>query len=431
MENGLPQNTVQALVQTQDGFVWLGTEVGLVRFDGNGFQVFDKNTRPALPGNDVRCLLAAKDGALWIGTSDGLAHLLHPERVFDPIPLAVSVTGIRRGDSLYPAAQEITLPWSATPLQLQILSSTMRNRSELAFKYRMQGLEPDWAESQNGLAVFSAVPPGNYTFEAMAGNSSLGAESAAVKVRVKILAPWWRSDWFYGLCAVAVLLLFAAVNRLYERHLRARSRELECMVGERTRELEKSRERLRIQATHDGLTGMLNRIAILRAMTVEMDRAQREDRTVIVALIDLDHFKRINDAYGHLAGDEALRWFAAAVETAIRPYDHAGRYGGEEFLLVLTQVPRQATEQRLDSLHASISKLQVNWRGLRFRITCSMGAVVFDPSDVLASVESLLSTADQALYAAKAAGRDRVVLQQVNGMDVDHESPAETLAEIS
>ena len=74
MENGLPQNTVQALAQTPDGFVWLGTEAGLVRFDGNSFQVFDKNSSPALPGSDVRCLLAAKDGALWIGTSEGLAR---------------------------------------------------------------------------------------------------------------------------------------------------------------------------------------------------------------------------------------------------------------------------------------------------------------------------------------------------------------------
>jgi len=74
MENGLPQNTVQALAQTSDGFLWLGTEVGLVRFDGNSFQVFDKNTQPALPGNDVRCLLVDGDGSLWIGTSEGLAH---------------------------------------------------------------------------------------------------------------------------------------------------------------------------------------------------------------------------------------------------------------------------------------------------------------------------------------------------------------------
>ena len=74
MENGLPQNTVQALIQTRDGFVWLGTEMGLVRFDGNGFEVFDRNSSPALPGNDVRCLQETHDGALWIGTSEGLAR---------------------------------------------------------------------------------------------------------------------------------------------------------------------------------------------------------------------------------------------------------------------------------------------------------------------------------------------------------------------
>jgi ligand-binding sensor domain-containing protein len=74
MENGLPQNTVQALAQTKNGFIWLGTEAGLVRFDGNSFAVFDKNSSPALPGNDVRCLLETKDGALWIGTSEGLAR---------------------------------------------------------------------------------------------------------------------------------------------------------------------------------------------------------------------------------------------------------------------------------------------------------------------------------------------------------------------
>jgi signal transduction histidine kinase/ligand-binding sensor domain-containing protein len=74
MENGLPQNTVQALVQTRDGFIWLGTEVGLVRFDGTSFQVFDRNSSPALPSSDIRCLLETRDGALWIGTSDGLAR---------------------------------------------------------------------------------------------------------------------------------------------------------------------------------------------------------------------------------------------------------------------------------------------------------------------------------------------------------------------
>ena len=74
MENGLPQNTVQALAQTQDGFLWLGTEAGLVRFDGVEFQTYDHNSNPALPGSDIRALLATRDGALWIGTNAGLAR---------------------------------------------------------------------------------------------------------------------------------------------------------------------------------------------------------------------------------------------------------------------------------------------------------------------------------------------------------------------
>jgi diguanylate cyclase (GGDEF)-like protein len=131
-----------------------------------------------------------------------------------------------------------------------------------------------------------------------------------------------------------------------------------------------------------------------------------------VAIIDLDHFKPINDEYGHLAGDEALRWFAAAVGTAIRAYDHAGRYGGEEFLLVLTQIPREAAEQRLTSLHRAISNLQVKAGTCEFQLNCSVGATVFVPSKGPATVESLLAIADQALYAAKADGRNRVVFRQ-------------------
>lgn len=102
MENGLPQNTVQALVQGANGFLWIGTEVGLVRFDGNGFQVFDKDTVPALPGNDVHCLFSAQDGALWIGTGDGLARWKdNAIRVFttnDGLP-ANSIVGLNAGGS--------------------------------------------------------------------------------------------------------------------------------------------------------------------------------------------------------------------------------------------------------------------------------------------------------------------------------------------
>ena len=353
---------------------------------------------------------------MWIGTSGGMAHLLHPEHVFDSVPLGALITGVRRGEQDYSTAEPIRLPWSALPLNFKLSSPTMRNRSELIFRYRMEGLQPDWVESPDGLATFSALPPGQYTFLAMTQNPGLSAYSNVVQVQITILPPWWRKRWFFALCALALFLLVVAADRFRARRLLETRKHLEKLVRERTLELEASRELLRIQATHDGLTGMLNRVGILRALEAEMDRARRECTCLVVALIDLDHFKHINDAFGHLAGDEALRWFAAAVESAKRSYDHAGRYGGEEFLLVLPEIPPDAVEQRLATLHASISNLQVHIERPenQFAFTCSIGATLFNPFTGSASVGALLVTADRALYAAKAGGRNRCCFRAVS-----------------
>ena len=400
-----------SILADRRGWIWLGTDWGLVVWNGREWRRLTQTS--GLIWNDMNKGILTKglDGTIWVETSGGLAHLMHPERVFNPQPLAVSITGIERGDQVYPVVQQLRLPWASPPLRFQISSPAMRDRADLVFAYRMEGLQPDWTESRDGVAVFSALPAGKYTFIAMARNPGLNAFSSYVTVKVEILPPWWRSRWFYASICLTLLLLLMAAGFLYARHLRARRLELETLVQERTRELELSREQLRLQATHDGLTGMLNRTAILRALSSEMDRARRENRTVVVALVDLDHFKRVNDAYGHMAGDEALRWFSAAVGTAIRPYDHAGRYGGEEFLLVLTEVPRESVEQRLTILHGAISNLKIQTSEFDFSIACSMGATVFDPSAGPGSVESLLAIADDAMYAAKAQGRNRMILQ--------------------
>ena len=413
-----------AILVDHRGWVWLGADMGLVVWNGHNWRQITQES--GLIWNDINqgMMQEATDGSLWIGTSGGMSHLLYPERVFDTIPLTVYLTELRRGATNYLGTREITMPWAGSPLIIRISSPTMRNRSELALKIRMVGYQSEWMDTHTGNATFPRLPLGSYTFMAMACNPGLNACSVPVKVDIKVLPPWWRTYWFYGLCTLAILLLLAASIHFYSRQLRARSQHLEMLVRERTKELEASREQLRIQATHDGLTGMLNRVAILRALTAETDRALRENRTIVVALVDLDHFKRINDRYGHLAGDEALRWFAAAVGAAIRPYDHAGRYGGEEFLLTLTEVPHEAVEPRLVSLQNAISNLKVCARGSEFTLNCSMGATVFDPSDGPATVESLLTIADDALYAAKAEGRNRVVFRLAGSSGPGEDSQA-------
>jgi diguanylate cyclase (GGDEF)-like protein len=398
-----------AVLVDHRGWVWLGTDLGVVVWNGISWRHLSQESGLIWNDIDQTAMHEAPDGSLWVGTSGGIAHLLHPERVFESIPLSVSVTAIKRGRMLFPMATEITLPWSGLPLNFQFSSPAMPNRSELVFNYRLKDFQADWVENKDGLAIFSGLPPGDYILEAVAQNASLGSHSDVVQVSVHILPPWWKSQWFIGVCVLSLLGLFWATTRLYARHLRARSRHLESQVKERTRELELSREQLRIQATHDGLTGMLNRSAALRALAKELERATREGRRLVVALVDLDHFKEINDTRGHLAGDEALRWFAAAVGSAIRPYDVAGRYGGEEFILILTEIPVDAVQQRLSVLHGAISNLTVMDRGSEFTVNCSVGATLFEP-ETGGTVESLLIVADHALYEAKSQGRNRAVL---------------------
>ena len=400
-----------AILADRRGWVWLGTDLGLAVWNGRSWRHLTQES--GLIWNDVSedILRDSPDGSIWIGTAGGVAHLLHPELVFDASPLPASVTSVRRGEQDLTAVEKIVLPWAGLPLRFQVSSPVARDRSELVFKYRLDGLQTDWIESQDGVAVYSRLLPGTYAFTAIASNPGLGADSAPLKVQVIILPPWWRTNSFYFLCALALMLVVVAADRLRAKYLGAKSRELEKMIHQRTRELELSHEQLRIQATHDPLTGMLNRAGILRVMEVEKERARRRGKTTLVALVDLDHFKRVNDDFGHLVGDEALRRFAAAITAAIRRYDHAGRFGGEEFLLVLSDVPMEAAEQRLARIHASISNLLTQCGESEIVLNCSIGGALFDAKTGPATNESLLSLADEALYAAKSAGRNCVVFR--------------------
>jgi diguanylate cyclase (GGDEF)-like protein len=151
----------------------------------------------------------------------------------------------------------------------------------------------------------------------------------------------------------------------------------------------------------------------MTAFEKQLVLGSRERKTVTVVLADIDHFKLINDVHGHLGGDAALRRFAEAASASIRPYDSIGRYGGEEFLMVLIGIETAELEERLRTLHSHISDLGVRYLEHEFRITCSLGAVFLPEGHTgqpMPDQEDALAAADEALYQAKEAGRNRVVL---------------------
>jgi diguanylate cyclase (GGDEF)-like protein len=190
---------------------------------------------------------------------------------------------------------------------------------------------------------------------------------------------------------------------------------LEHLIGERTSELEAekiellaTRETLHYQATHDALTGLWNRSAILDILRRELTHARVEGTALGVVLTDIDHFKKINDTLGHLAGDAILREAAQRMLNSIRQSDFIGRYGGEEFLIILPGLIPGGYSTRLHRLQTAIGGEHFRHHDDFVRITSSFGVTWAYPDGEPVSVEELIHRTDEALYIAKAQGRDRI-----------------------
>jgi two-component system, cell cycle response regulator len=191
-----------------------------------------------------------------------------------------------------------------------------------------------------------------------------------------------------------------------ESELKAR-----LLVGQRILELQEelvtARESMRYAATHDFLTELMNRGAVLNVLDRELERARREHNPIGVILADIDHFKNVNDALGHLFGDHALKEVARRLRSKLRVYDGLGRYGGEEFLLFLPGCDLANTLERANQLREFVAGAPVLSSGVQRAITLSMGVAVWAGLG-RCNVQALLSEADAGLYAAKNKGRNRV-----------------------
>lgn len=191
-----------------------------------------------------------------------------------------------------------------------------------------------------------------------------------------------------------------------EQELKAR-----LLVGQRIvglqQELVTAKEAMRYAATYDALTGLVNRREVIVALRRELARCLRDRKPLTVILADLDHFKNINDQLGHIAGDEVLTEVGRRLRSQVRPYDMVGRYGGEEFLLVMPACDLTAALIRADQIRSFVTRTPIATSAKPQTITLSMGVAVVD-GGTNAEVQDVLHQADIGLYKAKLGGRDRV-----------------------
>ncbi len=180
-------------------------------------------------------------------------------------------------------------------------------------------------------------------------------------------------------------------------------------VGQRMLELQSSlaeaRDALAHLAMHDPLTGIYNRRAILGRLASEISRARREGGNLSIGMCDIDHFKKVNDIYGHQVGDEVLIAFTQCIQSQLREYDYLGRYGGEEFLIIAAGAKGNVEKSIYERLRSQVAKNEVQTKAASLSITVSIGVA---SGTGQSTVDDLVAAADAALYQAKADGRNRV-----------------------
>jgi len=280
-------------------------------------------------------------------------------------------------------------------------------------RYRLLGFDTQWKDAgPDRAALYSHLPPGSYEFDFQQAASDGLTGSVVQTIPVSVLPPYWLTQRSKIIGIGLLLLLILVFYRLRVGSLVRRVRKLEQTVSLSKAELTlaatiagETQEALKEQALKDALTGLWNRGALFAMLEREVYRAQRDRFPITLVMIDLDHFKSINDTFGHPIGDEVLREAAGRITQVMRPYDFAGRYGGEEFLIVLPSCPAHNGTCRAEDFRRVIAERPVaTSRGL-INVTCSLGVAAYDN---LMPPEDLIHRADEALYRAKARGRNCV-----------------------
>jgi diguanylate cyclase (GGDEF)-like protein len=381
------------------GWLWVGTDSGIELFDGRLWRRFTQ--RDGLIWNDINqdSFWTDTDGSVWIGTSGGLTHILKPEVLIQTAPLDLRIIQAKFGAQTLGGQGDQQMPWNRdASLHMHLASLDYGEAGDTMLRVRLRGLSDAWFETRDRDVHYFGLEPGHYEFEAMAANAAHQRSSGVVSLSVEVLPPWWRTRWFEILIAGGTLTLLGRLLQWRLHKLRDNKRDLERKL--------KEHEALLVRATRDALTGLWNRTAILEILERAIEDARKNSTPLAVALIDVDHFKKINDTHGHLGGDAVLRSLGSLLSAKVRAGDSLGRYGGEELLLVMSGLPLERPSLPVERLREAIHETPVRYQASTISVAASIGVAWLDPAADVA--ESLLNRSDAALYAAKDCGRNRV-----------------------
>jgi len=442
--NGLPVDTVFQVVGDAEGWFWLSSNRGVLRIrqdqanavadgrlgllDVEGFGEADGMASAQCNGGSNPAAGRGADGRIWIATAMGLSSVDPPrlQRFARAAPPLV-IEDVRIDDRVVAARERLELAPGTRKIELHFAGLSYLMPQKIRYRYRLDGFDADWVERGNQrFAQFTNLAPGDYRFRVTAANAGGDWNSHEAVLDLRIAPYWWQRRGFWIGAILGGLGLLYLVYALRVRQLQRSERRLRELIDQRTQDLRAQTERLTAadaeksallvrlrehadaferQAREDSLTGLANRRWFDEQLAAAFAQAVEADQPLSLALVDIDHFKRINDHYSHAAGDAALRAVADTMRRQLRAQDLIARYGGEEFALLFPQTTLAQARALAERLRLAVEAVDCSSFAAGLQITVSIGLA--ERSDHTHH-ERLVSQADARLYAAKNGGRNRV-----------------------
>ncbi|MBB6147261.1 diguanylate cyclase (GGDEF)-like protein [Silvibacterium bohemicum] len=429
VNQGLFDLTVGAIVEDDLGNLWMTCNNGIFRVTKKELTDYAEGRTRSIHSvvygsadglREPECNFAAypavwkgSSGRLWFATVGGVASINPdhmPRLVAEP---QIHIERVLLNQNPVPSKAEAIVGIGGDDLEVQFTAPEFSDPARMQFRYRLDRFDRDWVYvAGRREAYYTKLPPGRYTFQVQAANGSESWSPNSAVLSFVLRPHYWQTTWFKAVCTLVFLLLCIVLAKLRFHYLEARNRDLENRVNLRTQELqeaikvaEAATEALHEQATKDSLTKLWNRHAIFELLDKEIQRSSRESSHLCVLMVDVDHFKVINDMYGHLTGDAVLQQVAERVTKHARPYDSIGRYGGEELLIALPRCTLPDGLRRAEEFRHAIAAQPFLVGPYVIQVTCSIGVAV---SEGDATVEAMIAEADSALYQAKRSGRNCV-----------------------
>ncbi|MBS0193392.1 MAG: diguanylate cyclase [Proteobacteria bacterium] len=438
-------DAVYAVLPDREGNLWLSTLSGLVRVTAEQANATADGRRKSMTmdvfgapdglpssqcnGGSSPGAWLLSDGSVWVAMSRGVG-MVRPERLADyrNAPPQTQLEEVRIDDRIVaPGDGVLDLPPGARKIDVRYFAMNYHLPRRIQYRYLLDGYDTDWSVVGEHTSVqFTNLPPGNYRLRIQAAVTGGSWSPREADLSFRIQARIWQKPWFYVLATLALLVVGWLAYRARIRVLAANERHLQKLVDARTEDLRRQTELLRQadadktqlletiqaqaeaferQAREDALTGIANRRRVDEAIEVYFAESRRSRRPLSLVLLDIDHFKRVNDHYSHAVGDDVLRALGGILRGHQRPGDLAGRLGGEEFVCILSGSDIAGARTYCERMRAAIEAHDWSAIAQGLRVTVSMGVVQWDGTETYSRMSS---RADALLYRAKAGGRNRV-----------------------